>query len=271
MAGTEWKKAMGDSVWRLMVINLAVFVGVHLAVLCGADEASLVSMFCLPAAMKDYVTHVWTAVIYMFTQFDVMHFIFNMLWLWCFGTLMTRTGVTSKRLYAIYMAGGLAGAVVFLAFGALGSARGWLLGSSASVLAVISACGIMCDRLRVSMMFVGSVQTRWLALAVVAFVLIANSSAMGYPVLCAHLAGALAGAVYAWSTTRKSQSVRVRVPRVEPYRGGYSKKRTGESRGLDPTEQARLDELLAKVKNGGYSALSASEKENLFRLSQKIR
>lgn len=280
MAGTDnrWLTALRtDRVWQVMAANLAVFVLVHLFEWTG--HGGWIAWLVLPARPLDWIVCPWTAVTYMFTQWDFFHLVFNMLWLWTFGLMLTRTGLRSARVAMVYLAGGLGGALLWLILGATGAAYGVLVGSSAAVFAVIAFAGAILGRMPVQMMFLGNVQVRWLALAVIALCLLSDWSVGGWQMALTHLAGACAGVLYAMALRRglfnrtrsKKTSWSTRSNRSNRPDPGYSQVRQQARRGLDATEQARLDAILLKVKKGGYAALTADEKALLFNLSSKIK
>ena len=132
----------------------------------------------------------WTPFTYMFTHYEVMHLIFNMLWLYWFGTLLL-TVFSGTRLMAVYLTGGLAGAATYLLFGLTASltAPHSMVGASAAVLAVVAATAVALPRLRINLMLIGPVEIRWIALAIVAL----DAAAIGGTSIGAHIAH-LAGA-----------------------------------------------------------------------------
>lgn len=266
------KDIWNNILWRFIAINVVVFIAVHLAVLCGVSQFTVSEHTALPANPVMGVTHIYTALLYMFTQWQFTHLLFNMLWLWCFGSILLRYGENERVIATSYLAGGFAGAVCFMMMGALKLANGVLIGSSAAVLGVMAACGVILARRKVQLMLLGTVEIRWLALAVIIFSLIVDATAGGVGHIGAHLGGAVAGLVYGIMQVRKQNSIVSTLRNATPPKGrSYSKVRRPAQRGLDATEQAELDDLLAKVKNSGYNSLSSSDKTRLFQLSNKIK
>ena len=135
----------------------------------------------------------------MFAQYDLLHIVFNMLWLYWFGT-MFRMVCTSRQLFVLYIYGGLAGAVLFLAgYNTLplfhGNHYGSLIGSSAAVIAIVTAVAILMPHFKMHMLFIGAVSVKWIALATIVLVLIGvtGSNAGGE---IAHLGGILTGLLF---------------------------------------------------------------------------
>ncbi|WP_303044500.1 rhomboid family intramembrane serine protease, partial [Paramuribaculum intestinale] len=99
----------------IIIACAAVFVIVRIAAATGASAAggsmaqTLVDRLALSSDAAALMSRPWTPFTYMFTHYEVMHLIFNMLWLYWFGTLLL-TVFSGTRLMAVYLTGGLAGA-----------------------------------------------------------------------------------------------------------------------------------------------------------------
>jgi membrane associated rhomboid family serine protease len=238
------KDIWNNMLWRLIAFNIWVFVVAHLVVLCGAPQGVVAEHLALPANPVMGVTHIYTAVAYMFTQWQFLHLFNNMLWLWCFGSLMLRFGMSERTLLSAYLFGGFAGAACFMVLGALHLASGILIGSSAAILAVMAVSGVLLAKQRVTLMFFGEVKVCRLAVVVMAFTFIIDATAAGNGHIGAHIAGAFAGLVYALVLKRRKT-------------------------GLSAFEQAELNRLLSKVKSSGHGSLSPNEKTRLFVLTNK--
>lgn len=262
----------GGTVWLLMAANLLVFVAVHVAAWCGAPENVIAAAVALPSHPAAAAAHPWTLLVYMFTQWDFMHLLSNMLWLWMFGMLAQRLGITGGRIAAAYMTGGLVGAVFFVVLGALGVTDMMLIGASCSVLSVVAMTGIMRGRVPIQMMFLGEMQVRWVALTVVVLVMLTSSAIQDTGIVLTHAAGALTGILCGTILNRRE------------YRNGTSRPiyAAGESRrgsaygpypkhGLTPSEQAELDALLAEVRRNGYAGIPPQARQRLFELSARIK
>ncbi len=266
------KQAAAGGTWVLLAVNLLVFISVHVAHLCGVSELSIARAVTLSGSPEVWLHHPWTVVTYMFVQWDFTHLIFNMLWIWSFGMLATRLGVRGRTVITAYVAGGITAAVIFLIPGFWTTGNGILLGSSAAVLGVVCATGILRARFNVSLVLLGNVQVRWLAAGVTALVLITSIADKGATEICAHAAGAIAGLITGLIVQHKPRRVMGRADMTpKPFNrrgaayGPYPKK------GLAPAEQAELDQLLDLVRQGGYNALSVNQRIRLFDLSSKIK
>lgn len=238
---------------RLLIgLNVAIWAVCFVTTLFGADCASFLS---LPSSLSELAMRPWTVVTYMFTQVSFFHMLFNMLWLYWFSGFFLTLG-SERQLYGVYLAGGLAGAAIYLICGFTALITGGeLCGSSASVLAVVVAAGCMVPRLRINLFLIGCVEIRWLALAAVLLSLIAlgGSNTGGN---LAHLGGALIGVGFAL--------------RIKGYGRRRFKIAKPPAHDDNDDDDATLNRLLDKVRRSGYSSLNSSERRKLIELSNKL-
>lgn len=263
----------GLELWGLMAANLLVFLGVNIAVWCGVSAADVAHVTALPAWPAAVLTAPWTLLTYMFTQWDFMHLLSNMLWLWLFGMMAARLGITGRQILAAYLTGGLVAGVVFVAAGALGfTGMMILIGSSSSVLSIVAMTGIMRGRYKVQLMLLGEMEVRWLSLVVIVLVMLTSSALQDAGVVAAHAAGALTGVLMAVYYMRRGASAYDRL-----YYGRQNERPRGSAygpyprRGLTPAEQAELDRLLDDVRRHGYAGISPAQRSRLFELSSHIK
>lgn len=264
-----------SAVLTLIAVNTLVFLALRAVVWCGVPDAAVAEAVALPAAMTP--AKLYTALTYMFVHFDFWHLLFNMLWLWTFGALAARTGVSGSRITAAYFTGGIAAAVAFVITSASAPA-GILVGASASVLAVIGLCGILLVRRSIRLMVLGKIQVSWLALGVIVLILLTSATGQNFAASAAHISGAIAGIllglVLLFADNRRAAVFTAdsgnsgkrhdSAPRGSHYRPGLTK-------GLTPAEQAELDTLLDRVRQNGYAGLNPADRTRLFQLSAKIK
>ncbi len=97
---------------RLIYINVAFFALLHIATLVltftDIKPEYALTWIELPSSPDLFITQPWTIITYMFAQYDLLHILFNMLWLYWFGTIFLLTD-TSKRMLALYIYGGICG------------------------------------------------------------------------------------------------------------------------------------------------------------------
>lgn len=225
----------------------------------------------VPANPSDLLYKPWTVVTYMFTHTELFHFFFNMLVLYWFGKIF-EDFLNGKQFTFAYLAGGLFGALLFIAFynifPAFEEAKNFsiLLGASGSVMAVVVAIATLVPDYSIRLLLLGDVRLKYLALVYVLIdvISIAGSNPGGS---IAHLGGSLLGFIFIkqlqkgndWSKIFQSRK-RLKVVR---------------NTGSPPVntsripEQELIDQILDKISKSGYNSLTAQEKEQLFKASNK--
>lgn len=265
---------MGDTkiYWdRFRRSPLAVLIGINTAVFVIVSLVYAISHVALPVwlglqAPLDYtLSRPWGIFTYMFVQTDVLHLLFNMMWLWAFGAIMTRNH-GARRMVQAYLWGGAGGAVGFvIAATAMGIDMPiWLIGSSASVLGIITFTAVRNPGMELELVLFGRVRLLWIA--IFAIVLCGLVPGLEHaPTLCAHAGGVAAGIIYALTA--------VRLPSRKQFTPGQRPRnvRLHQQHGLTDKEQAELDRLLGIVRQSGFKSLSTKEKQQLIALSGRIR
>ena len=278
---------------QFIYINAGVFVVTTLVsvflMLFNMGGASWMEYLELPAYIPQLLSRPWTLFTYMFLHNGALHLLFNMLWLYWFGQLFL-SFFSARHFRGLYLLGGLCGGLFYLlAYNVFpyftpyiyGS---YLLGASASVLAVVVATAVREPEYRVNFMFIGAVRLKYVALFMVVTDLLFVTSGNGGGHI-AHLGGALAGWWFAWSL-RKGTDVtkwinvvfdwftggfRVKLkpkkPKMKVNRGGRAEDYDYNARKKRQSEE--IDRILDKLKQSGYSSLTNEEKKRLFDASKK--
>ena len=289
---------------RFVMVNVAVFVIVRvLALVCllfAVDAMPAIELLEMPSDPVKFLHQPWSVISYMFLHYDVMHILFNMLWLYWFGAMFHQIFGT-RRFVGLYFLGGIGGALLYmLAYNVLplfSSTEGLLLGASASVLAIVAATAVRQPDYKVGLLFFGQISLKWIAIVTIFIdvISIGSSNAGGH---IAHLGGALTGAAFALADRRGTDitawfnraidwivNLTRRRPRVKvgnfhnsPFTRTKQQPRTdkqqyerdnGRRNSMTPAEEAEMDEILKKIKLSGYSSLTAEEKRRLFEVSKR--
>lgn len=279
----------GSILKKLIFINVAVFIGIRLLgvllLLFNLQDLPVLLYLQLPASVTALLSRPWTVLTYMFTHFDLLHILFNMLWLYWFGELFLQF-FNERQLGGLYVLGGLAGALLFVVsynlfpyFRELTSFS-FLMGASASVMAIVFAVSFYRKDLEVTLFLFGRIKLIYLALFTFVIDLLAMTSenAGGH---IAHIGGALFGI---WFASRYAQgkdltnpinrlidkivNLGKRKPKMSVTYGGRSAK-DWDYNARKHQEAADIDAILDKLKRSGYGSLSADEKKQLFDASKK--
>lgn len=283
---------------KIVWINVGLFVLLRVTAIVGMFSASrglidLVLRYVeMPSSPAMLAGRPWTPITYMFAQYDLLHILFNMLWLYWFGTLF-RMRCTARQMLALYIYGGLGGAILFFAaynlMPVFYGSSGWLIGSSASVMAIVTATALLMPDFRMNLLLIGSVSLKWIAIATIVLVLVGISGENAGGEI-AHVGGILTGALFA-TRLRKGHDItsplnsfldrcanigsriyrrqRNTPPAAAPRRSPSAS--STSSTGFGPAERAELDILLEKIKKSGYSGLTPEERRRLFELSRNIK
>ncbi len=293
-ARRKWRSA--SMLMRIIYLNIAVFLILRVISLAfylmDAPSDGFLRYLELPSSLQMLAQRPWTVITYMFSQFGLLHILFNMLWLYWFGAIFLLTD-TQKRLVALYLYGGLAGGAMFvLCYNLLpvfAGRIGLLIGSSAAVIAIVIAATIAHPDYKLSLLFLGSVSLKWIAIVSIAIFVFSLSGGNAGGQL-AHLGGAAMGVWYGIALkrgkdiTKPLNSLIDRIvdavrrlssptPRHKSVKARAFKAKQAEKRSetTSRNDEEILDGILEKIKKSGYSALSAEEKKRLFDVSKRIK
>lgn len=274
-AAARWSRS--SALTRLIVINAAVFAvlfvsfSVMMMLDKGAQVARVLNLLEMPANLRLLLTRPWTPLTYMFTQCELLHVLFNMLWLYWFGAVLMQR-CSSRQLVLLYLMGGLGGAAAFIlasylaAWATLGVATGRLIGSSASVLAVVAATAILAPRYRFRIPLVGTVSLRLVAVTTIILDVVGVT---GDVLSCmAHLGGVCVGLGCGLGMWRHPSTLNFRLSwprRWRPRRNSLQRPPQASEE-----DQELLDLILDKIKRSGYTSLTVAERKRLFDVSKRI-
>lgn len=253
----------------LLVINIAVSAAVWLlngiGYICRFDTTWLYTLLSLPANLSDALSHGWTFLSYQFTQFSPLHLLFNMIWLFWFGGMLA--DLSSAKVISIYIGGGLAGAFLFLAYSAFSSyGAPALCGSSASVMAIMTAAAMLHPNLRIRLSFIGTFRLKWIATATCIITLLGFTSSPESVI--AHAGGGIFGLLF--GIQKYIRPFNVKIKRRRKRENPFDKMALHPIATLAECNR-RLDELLDKIRLSGYDSLSANERRELKDISSRLR
>ena len=279
----------GNGLNQLIIINIIVFViliilKVILHVLKLEDIYETIEDYLfLPPLAEVFIYEPWTIFTYFFSHTDFFHIIFNMIFLYWFGSLITEF-LGSKRLISLYILGGIVGGLLYLlAYNTIpyfaDNAPKHLLGASASVYAIVVGAAVLIPDYTFFLLFLGPVKIKYIAMfyALLSFANTIGPNAGGN---IAHLGGALLGALFIiqlkkghdWgkpvevvlnffsSLFKPKTKIKVTYKTTENTRRNFKQN--------DDISQEEIDAILDKISKYGYEKLSKEEKQKLFKASQ---
>jgi membrane associated rhomboid family serine protease len=196
----------GSNLIKLIYINIAIFLLFTVVAIIGfllnnpGLSSKLLEWFSVPASLKVLLVRPWTLITYMFTHKDVWHILFNMLWLYWFGSIFLEY-LDQRKLVAVYLLGGISGAVIYiLSFNIFPVFREVVdesvaIGASASVMAIVIAIAAYVPDYTVNLLLFGRIKIKYIALAIFVLTTVMDFSVNSGGKL-AHMGGAVFGYFY---------------------------------------------------------------------------
>ncbi len=296
----EWNR--GKMITRLIMINVFVFLLVNIIIGISAlfDSYTPTSDFfrdflALGTDMSKLIFRPWTIITHGFLHFDFLHILYNMLLMYWIGSTLQEY-IGSKKILPLYIYCVLAGAILYVAsyniFPIFSNSVGSAVGASAAVLGILWATVALLPNYRISLFFIGSVPLIYIAAGATALDLIGLSGRNAGGAI-AHIGGALMGYWYIrlyqkgydlsesfydsidgfMSLFRKRKQ-----PKLKVKRGGKAKQKVSNSSknsqntsatgAKSISHESKLNEILDKINEKGYSSLSDKEKAFLKEQSQ---
>ena len=277
---------------KFVYINIYVFIFTSLLVvlwrLFNRDGSFLLNYFELPSDLVQFLLQPWSLFTYMFMHAGILHLLFNILWLFWFGQIFL-SFYSSKHFRGLYVLGGLCGGLLYLLaynifpYFSESVVYSYLLGASASVLAIVVATAVRQPDYQVYFMFIGSVRLKYVALFMILtdILFMTSGNAGGH---IAHLGGAMAGW---WFATGLNQGrdvtlwINKALDACADYKSWFKPKRPKmkvhygekakdyEYNQKKKQQNDEIDRILEKLKKSGYSSLTSDEKKSLFDASKK--
>lgn len=278
-------RGKNNGLMKIIVVNVIVFIAGNLFIgiskLSGSGGDELYMLFGLTPDLSYLLLHFWTFITYMFFHTDVLHILFNMLWLYWMGQLFVEF-IGSRQLISTYILGGISGGVLFIICGILfptALSGAILIGASAAVMAIVVAIAFLIPDYTIQLLLFGPVKLKYLAL--VSFVLstlIDFYSNTGGKV--AHIGGALYGYLFIVQYRKGvdlGKSVNSIIDRAAnifkpatKMKVAYKKPVSDEAYNTNKVAaEKHMNAILDKISKSGYDALSKDEKEFLFKQSEK--
>ncbi|MCP4520499.1 MAG: rhomboid family intramembrane serine protease [Cytophagales bacterium] len=282
---------------KIIIINVCVFLIMHIPLVFmkwfKLTEIYLIyrDIFSMPANIMEFLLRPWTLFIYFFSHADIQHILFNMLFLYWFGNIINSL-VGNSKVIAIYVLGGLAGAVFyFLAYYSIPSfidlrSKAEVIGASGAVYAMVIGAATLSPNYEINLLFI-RVKIKWIALVyvVISFLGTGGGNAGGNAV---HLGGALLGFLFIkqlqqgndWSGIvmkpltvienlfAKKDNLNVSYRNSHKNTRSQNIKKNDRYQQSGPTE-AEIDHILDKISRSGYESLTKEEQQLLWQASKK--
>ena len=250
----------GNIYIQLIYINVGVFVLTTLTeVILQLFNRSLGGMFEwleLPASLSRFIVQPWSILTYMFMHAGVLHILFNMLWLYWFGALFLNF-FSAKHLRGVYILGGICGGILYMAaynifpyFQPM-TEYSFMLGASASVLAIVAATAYREPNYPIRLFLFGTIRLKYLVLIVVGMDLLFITSSNKF----------LDSIISLFSFKPRKPKMKVHYGTDKQKDYNYNARKKAQS--------DEIDRILDKLKKSGYESLTTEEKKSLFDASKR--
>ena len=265
---------------RLLIINVAIFIFIQvwLAIgrLGGASDDIIYHIFTLDPNFTRLLYHPWGILTSIFSHFDFIHLLFNMVFLYFAGKIYEDI-FDSKRLLITYIIGGVFGGIAEIIIQSLFfplKESALVVGASGSIMAIFVAVAFHSPNMKVQLFGRFSIRLYFVAL----FFLIQDIIGIGKNDGIAHFAH-LGGAIFGVLSVQNSTLLnRIETGFTSLFKGkfGTSKKQQPKSRFKSNEDynqerreqQIQTDKILDKISKGGYESLTKQEKDFLFKQSK---
>jgi membrane associated rhomboid family serine protease len=261
---------------QIIVINVGIFIALVLTkvalILFGKVDVfeDFLEQITLSANFSEFTQKPWTFLSYIFVHVDLMHVVFNMLFLYWFGRIL-QDFIGQSKTVRLYFVGGIAGALAFVV--ALNTipffinqGPAYLMGASAGVYAIVTAAATLQPNYKIHLFLIGPVAIKYISAFYVVWSILESVGSNGGGNI-AHLGGALAGVIYAINIKRPVTSA-PRIEKVLSYVTVAAQKSAGFP-SSEVVEEEELNRILDKISKSGFDSLSKLEKKRLFQASQK--
>ena len=255
----------------LLVVNITLFFIINIST--GIFNTSvLTDNLALPLNINEFVFKFWTLFTYMFSHKDLGHVFYNMLLLY-FSAQTFLNFLSEKKLVYVYIMSGLFGGIILLILSALFPsvfALSILFGASAAVIGIVTSLAIYIPNLPVSLFGIIQMKYKYYALLIfaVSTIIDFNINTGGK---ISHFGGAFFGLVFGYMLKNGrdiSELSFFKIKKKSMLKVVHNNKNKSVNNSSN-ANQKTIDELLDKISKNGYENLSKTEKELLFKLSQK--
>jgi membrane associated rhomboid family serine protease len=254
---------------QIIIVNIAVFLTVN--VVGNLSHLDLAPYLAIPLNGEEFIYKFWTLFTYMFTHEGLAHIFWNLVSFY-FYTQIFYLLLGEKKLLYVYVMSGICGGALVLLLGILFPAsfsNSILLGASAAVLGVGGVMLIYAPNYRVFLFGLIELPYKYIYLIFFSLSTIIDLS-VNTGGKISHIGGALFGILYGYQLKRgvdlfdlaflKRKKNKLKIVSHNPPK-------TKQAKISD--EEATMNALLDKISKSGYDSLTKTEKDLLFKLSQK--
>ena len=170
----EWNKPENGLI-KIILINVIVFISISIIKVIsqifgfGGLFQSFINTLMLPSDFKQFIFQPWSIITYFFLHQGFSHILWNMLFLYWFGKIITEN-LGNNSLISLYIIGGIIGGLSYMAifniipfyYDRVESSL--MLGASAGVFSVVIGSATLIPNYTFYLLFLGPVRIKYIAL-----------------------------------------------------------------------------------------------------------
>jgi membrane associated rhomboid family serine protease len=273
---------MPIAIRTIITLTVVIFLIQEIAGWVGGKATSefIIGWFAFDPNLGVALSEPWRFVTYMFLHGGFWHILFNMLWLWWMGRAVEER-MGPLAFCSIYFISGIGGALLDILIAKFLGIR-LVIGASGAVFGVMVAFAMLYPRMPIMLFLLPPIEARYVVAGLIALqVLFLGGN--GHVARVVHIGGALVGfllmSLYKTGYNlgrpgyimqgwwyRIKQAFNRRKTSSKSNNNMYS---VSDVEVINETDQTQLDDILDKISNEGYDALTKEEKKRLFEMSKE--
>lgn len=259
----------GDVSQKLIFINILVFILCAFFFSFASNQFQYPSWLALSSNYKEVLWFPWTLLTYGFLHSEIIHLIFNLIFLY-YISILFYTFFNTRQFLTVYFLGSFFAGLIFVAFGFFFNYNNLIVGASASIMAIFISVATYAPNYSLRLPLIGYVKI-WHLAVLYLFVDIAQLLTENTGGHIAHLSGSVVGFTFAMLMKKGidiSEIFIFKKKKNTTFKKVYKNKPAKKYQSVRVSDvnftQRQIDEILEKISKSGYDSLTKEEKEFLF-------
>lgn len=259
----------GDVSQKLIFINILVFILCAFIFSFASNQFQYPSWLALSSNYKEVLWFPWTLLTYGFLHSEIIHLIFNLIFLY-YISILFYTFFNTRQFLTVYFLGSFFAGLVFVTYGFLFNYDNLIVGASASIMAIFIAVATYAPNYAIRLPLIGYLKI-WHLAALYIFIDVSQLLTENTGGHIAHLSGSIVGFTFAILMKKGidlSEVLLFKKRKNTTFKKVYKNKPVKKYQSVRVSDvnfqQRQIDEILEKISKSGYDSLTKEEKEFLF-------
>lgn len=259
----------GDVSQKLIFINILIFILCAFFFSFSSNQFQYPSWLALSSNYKEVLWFPWTLLTYGFLHSEIIHLIFNLIFLY-YISILFHTFFNTRQFLTVYFLGSFFAGLIFVALGFFFNYNNLIVGASASIMAIFISVASYAPYYSLRLPLIGYVKI-WHLAVLYLFVDIAQLLTENTGGHIAHLSGSVVGFTFAMLMKKGidiSEIFIFKKKKNTTFKKVYKNKPAKKYQSVRVSDvnftQRQIDEILEKISKSGYDSLTKEEKEFLF-------